>query len=166
MTDLNKLTERAFIYRAAKEVAAAQSESIKSVYRKCEGEQYDAQRTSRGPRAQWRIKCWRETGLPVLKGEAHRADVSPDVRRHRELERRLRDGPYLGDGCWNHPVVHLPLSLDEWEELVGLREKHGWGEDLGEGEMRTYWRPTAPGNVSRGLHRYGGLWCLRGREHL
>lgn len=85
-----------------------------------------------------------------------------DVVRHIELERRLRLGPYVGDGSDERRLVRFPLTLDEWKELRVLRETHGEGEEWGEGEERIYWRSKCEDNVVS-IHRRLPRLILRGR---
>lgn len=89
---------------------------------------------------------------------------SADQERHRELEVRLRSGPFLENGNWEQPVIRFPLALDEWEELMSWRLEHGWGEDFGTGPMRMYWRLSRAANASLGgEHKTAALRVINGR---
>lgn len=90
------------------------------------------------------------------------AGDSSDQERHRELEVRLRTGPYLGDGMKDQPWVRFPLTLDEWDELTKWREAHGWGEGFGTGALRTYWRTNTSEKMTR-HHRLLPTLLLAGR---
>lgn len=85
-----------------------------------------------------------------------------DTERHRELEVRLRAGPWLGDGARDRPFARFPLTLDEWRELEEWREVHGWGADFGSGPLRRFWRPMASVTVTR-RHRLLPTLTLLGR---
>ena len=89
---------------------------------------------------------------------------SADQGRHRELEVRLRSGPYLKDGNWGKAVIRFTLTLDEWEEPIRWRAEHGWGEEFGTRAMRTYSRLARDSNVSLdGEHAVAPLRVLVGR---
>lgn len=92
-----------------------------------------------------------EPSRPLRVGEAVVAgtqQAAPDLeRRHLELESRLRECPYLGDDTGGLPQVRFALTRAEIRELIDLRKIRGCGEDLGDGEVRTYWRPDCEDNI-------------------
>jgi hypothetical protein len=85
------------------------------------------------------------------------------VQRHLELEKRLRTCPHLTSSSDHLPCVYFPLSRVEWNELRGLRAAHGFGEELGGGELRIYWRPDCDDNVVGAGRRVLPKLLMRGR---
>jgi hypothetical protein len=80
------------------------------------------------------------------------------------LELRLRECPYEGDGSDDLPAVRFPLTRVEFDELRDLRKLHGCGEEWGNGEMRTYWRPDCDDNIVGRGRRILPRYKLKGRE--
>lgn len=92
-----------------------------------------------------------------------RQNGGDDMQRHIELERRLRHGPFLGDGSHDKPQLRFPLTRAEFRELIDLRKLHGCGEEWGEGEMRTYWRPDCDDNIVGRARHLLPRYVLNGR---
>lgn len=95
------------------------------------------------------------------------SESSDDRARHLALELKLRTGPTLQDGSWEKPFIRFPLTLAEFEEIHALRALHGWGPEIGEGLVVSFWRPDGSGGdltfSSGGVHKALPANVLEGR---